>query len=55
MLTANKLKGEFMSKNFEIINKEINENNIIANLFLYFHLQVVECLPLENGKMSLKI
>ncbi len=36
MLTANKLKGEFMSKNFEIINKEM-------------------CLPLENGKMSLKI
>ena len=35
MLTANKLKGEFMSKNFEIINKEINENNIIANLFIF--------------------
>lgn len=24
-----------MSKNFEILNKEINENNIIANLFIF--------------------
>ena len=43
-----------MSKNFEILSKEINENNIIANLFI-FPFAGVECLPLENGKMSLKI